>query len=508
MSIKNLFFFLLFVAASSTFAQQLYLNEFLSNGLSGTSDWLEIYNPNNQDADISGWNIWDSSTLTNHYILPASTVVPANGFLVLLCDDTNTGLHTNFKLSSGGETVWFANVSNVLVDTVAFPALTVGTSYGRNPDGSSTFEVFITPTQGSTNGIIGNLPPVIGNPTQFPVYPMFNESVTITASVIDDSGLTPEVTLYYDAGDGYQSIVMQPILSTTNYMAVIPAQSGGKTVKYYIKAEDNLNAISLNPSGAPATFYSYLVYYSPQKVFINEIMASNTSAIQDPDFSENVDYIELFNSTDALVDISGWYITDNLSNTTKWQFPNNSVIASKGFLIIWADNKDTTITALHTNFALSKSGESVGLYNSDLVMVDTVTFVSLNDNSVYCRNSDGDPEWIVCGDATPGAPNPWVSVEEIDSPVNSFTLHQNYPNPFNPSTKIRFSLPSNEKSTLNAVVKVYDILGNLVTTLVNEKLDAGTYEVTFNASNLSSGIYFYTLQYGVYTQTCKMSLIK
>ncbi len=506
MNIKGLFFLLLLLAASSTYAQQLYLNEVLSTG---SPDWIEIYNPNNQDVDITGWNIWDPSTVGSHYVLPSSTIIPANGFLVLSCDDQNTGLHTNFKLSSGGETIWFANAANVLVDTVVFPSLTSGTSYGRNPDGAQVFAIFTTPTQGFTNVIPVNLPPIIGMPTQIPVYPLYNEEVTITVSVTDDSGISPDVILYYDAEEGYKSIIMEPIISTTNFKAVIPVQSGGRTVKYYIIAKDNLNAISLNPAGAPTTYFSYLVYWTPQKVYINEIMASNVSEIQDPDYLEYVDFIELYNSTDSPVDVRGWFMTDNSSNTTKWKFPNSSVIASKGFLLVWADNKDTAIIAPHTNFALSKNGEFVGLYNADSIMVDTVTFCALTDNGSYFRNTDGYWEWLICyGGATPGTPNPMISVEKIEPVLSGFTLNQNYPNPFNPSTKIRFSLPASGNSALNAVVKVYDVLGNLVATLVNEKLDAGTYEVTFNASNLSSGIYFYSLQYGSYNQTCKMSLIK
>ncbi|MFH0733222.1 MAG: lamin tail domain-containing protein [bacterium] len=507
MKFKNLFFLFLLFVASSTFAQQLYLNEFLSTG---SPDWIEIYNPNNQDADISGWNIWDSSTLTDHYVLPASTIVPANGFLVLLCDDTNTGLHTNFKLSSGGETIWLANASSVLVDTVAFPALNSGESYGRNPDGSPNFEIFTTPTQGTSNGISNNMPPVIGVPVQSVIYPIATDDVTVTVDVTDDSGLTTEVNLFYALDAGFQSIIMQPVGATTYFSATIPAQTAGTLVKYYIMAKDNLNALSFFPENAPAGYFSYLVRSEPYvapKVFINEILAGNASTILDPDFSANADYIELYNNEDLAVDISGWYLTDNLTRPTKWQIPGNTFIEPKGYLLFWADSKDTLITALHTNFALSKNGEAAGLYNADTYTIDTVTFGAQSDDIAYSRNGDGGNEWVLVN-PSPGIANPLVSVEEIYAPVNSFTLNQNYPNPFNPSTKIRFSLPANEKSALNAVVKVYDILGNLVTTLVNEKLNAGTYEVTFNASNLSSGIYFYTLQYGVYNQTCKMSLIK
>ena len=81
---------------------------------------------------------------------------------------------------------------------------------------------------------------------------------------------------------------------------------------------------------------------------------------------------------------------------------------------------------------------------------------------------------------------------------------QNYPNPFNPSTTIKFALPKSEF----VKIRVYDMLGKEVATLVNEQLQAGYFEYTFNASNLSSGLYFYKIDAGYYTDIKKMVLIK
>jgi|GEM_PF-6199653 len=94
--------------------------------------------------------------------------------------------------------------------------------------------------------------------------------------------------------------------------------------------------------------------------------------------------------------------------------------------------------------------------------------------------------------------------EEIAQTPEQFELMQNYPNPFNPTTTIRFSL--NNESEVSLIV--YDILGNEVQTLVNDVRGAGSYEVTFNAGNLSSGIYLYILKAGNYTATKKLMLMK
>jgi len=88
--------------------------------------------------------------------------------------------------------------------------------------------------------------------------------------------------------------------------------------------------------------------------------------------------------------------------------------------------------------------------------------------------------------------------------VETYRLEQNYPNPFNPTTNITYVLPKTE----NVSLKVYDVLGREVATLVNEVKPAGAYTVPFNASNLASGVYFYKLQAGSFVQTKKMMLVK
>lgn len=107
--------------------------------------------------------------------------------------------------------------------------------------------------------------------------------------------------------------------------------------------------------------------------------------------------------------------------------------------------------------------------------------------------------------------------EDASSLPTKVELAQNYPNPFNPSTKIKFVIPSVETSRrdVSTTLKVYDVLGNEIATLVNEKKPAGTYEVEFNTNihtgnvrNLPSGVYLYRLQAENSVETKKMLLIK
>ncbi len=97
-----------------------------------------------------------------------------------------------------------------------------------------------------------------------------------------------------------------------------------------------------------------------------------------------------------------------------------------------------------------------------------------------------------------------LNVQKTSNNAKSYALAQNYPNPFNPTTTIQYALAN----TGNVSLKIYDILGREVATLVNGRQAAGEYTVQFNAANLASGIYFYRLQAGDFVQTKKMMLVK
>jgi hypothetical protein len=103
-----------------------------------------------------------------------------------------------------------------------------------------------------------------------------------------------------------------------------------------------------------------------------------------------------------------------------------------------------------------------------------------------------------------------IGIQPISSEVpQHFALYQNYPNPFNPVTKIRFSVPVVEDAYMRPLrIVVYDALGREIAVLVNESLAPGTYETDFDASNLPSGVYFYKLSAGEFTESKKMILIK
>jgi hypothetical protein len=98
----------------------------------------------------------------------------------------------------------------------------------------------------------------------------------------------------------------------------------------------------------------------------------------------------------------------------------------------------------------------------------------------------------------------FIGNEKTTNNPEGFVLFQNYPNPFNPNTTINFSVLKQN----NVKIKVYDVLGNEILTLINEDKPKGYYKIEFNASNLSSGIYYYQMQTDGFIQTKKMILLK
>jgi hypothetical protein len=97
-----------------------------------------------------------------------------------------------------------------------------------------------------------------------------------------------------------------------------------------------------------------------------------------------------------------------------------------------------------------------------------------------------------------------TGIEQFEGEVSTYSLSNNYPNPFNPSTKISYTIPQRS----NVSLKVFNLLGSEVASLVNEEKSAGVYQIEFNAANLSSGIYFYKLQADTFVETKKMILLK
>ena len=177
-------------------------------------------------------------------------------------------------------------------------------------------------------------------------------------------------------------------------------------------------------------------------------------------------------------------------------------------ILCFANRNDTLFTALHGYlYGLSEAWGYIGPflvpmgYNADRLNIPylgnwAVYSLALNNAYIFAGTEDG--IWRL---SYPGAITRVKSSQAVPA---GFVLEQNYPNPFNPTTIISYRLATN---TLVAL-KVYDMLGREIKTLVNERQAAGAHSVTFDAGTLASGVYFYRIQAGIFTQTKELVLSK
>ena len=166
----------------------------------------------------------------------------------------------------------------------------------------------------------------------------------------------------------------------------------------------------------------------PFPLFINEWMAANAAALADPADGHFDDWFEIFNPNSAAVDLTGYTITDNLTNAAaRWPIPAGTRIGPRGFLLVWADNdttqNNTNSPDLHANFKLNQDGEEIGLFAPDGSLVDSVNFGAQTNDISQGRWPDGSPAIYFMPVPTPRSANviptsPPSEIQIISTSVN------------------------------------------------------------------------------------------
>ena len=207
-------------------------------------------------------------------------------------------------------------------------------------------------------------------------------------------------------------------------------------------------------------------------------------------------------STDAGV---SWGADTRLTNDTAMSEYPSVTVSGSVVHVVWDDHRDGINGEIYYKRSIDAGvswGADMRLTNNTNLSVFSSVAVSGSVVHVVWRDErDGNYEIYYKRNPTGNS----IGITNISTEIPSaFSLSQNYPNPFNPTTNIRFGVQSS--GFIN--IKIFDILGREISTLVNEQLKPGTYEVDWDGSGFTSGVYFYTMRTGSYTETKKMLMIK
>jgi len=229
--------------------------------------------------------------------------------------------------------------------------------------------------------------------------PVADETVYVKATVTATNGIS-NINLYYATGivGNFTATTMfddgvheDGLADDGVYGAAIPGYASGTMVRYYIEAIADNAALSASylPTGAEHDVYIYTVTenQSPNGVVINEILASNNVGATD-EAGDHEDWIELYNTNDFEVDLSGFYLSDDVTAPDQWQLPAGTLIPADSYLIIWAD-EESVEGAFHANFKLSAGGETIRFSDPQLSMVDEVAFGAQTTDLGYARFPNG-----------------------------------------------------------------------------------------------------------------------
>lgn len=251
------------------------------------------------------------------------------------------------------------------------------------------------------------------------------------------------------------------------------------------------------------------------RVLINEVMPSNATTIAD-EVGEFDDWLEFFNPADTAIDISHWWITDDINEPRKWKLPIGAVIPPRGYMLVWAD-RDPEQGPYHASFRLDANRDMLALFGSDFIgaqLCDSVSWPDMPRDSSWGRYPNGTIHWRICRVATPNAENIWGSTDiaEADKLPEKLSI-ATYPNPFNSSVRISVEGYRSEGENQEAIgIRVFDINGQIAgesLLLSPRTFGYGPIVVQWTPDeSIGSGTYFVNVTVGTRSATEKIVYLK
>ncbi len=413
------------------------INEFLPDPDTLYSrEWIELYNPQPLDADLSGYYLDDIlNGGSSPYRIPNGTIIPGWGFLVF--NQSTTGV----SLNNAGDTVNLLRPNGTtVVDSHTYSSSSNDVSIGRITDGNATWTTFTIPTPGSTNNATDTNAPFIvineflPNPnTRYSVewvelYNPLDVAVNVGGYVLDD--ITSGGSSPYIIPSG-SVIPAHGFLLLNESVTGLDLDDGGDTVNY-IKFDGTtvIDSYTYSTADADISFgrvtdgnTTWISFIIPTPGSSNNVSGNNADSVvineflPTPNSTYTEEWIELYNPLDVAVNLSGYVLDDNVSSgSSPYVLPNDTIIPAHGFLLF---------NESQTGISLDDAGDIVNyLWPDGSTVVDSYAYsTSSNDESIG-RITDGASEWTNFTDPTPGSSN-----NASSTPAESIVINEFLPDP-------------------------------------------------------------------------------
>ncbi len=369
-------------------APDILINEILpkagsdwnNDGFSNYDDeFAELLNNGSTLVNLGGWELKD---LANSYTLGLGVWLDPGQRHVMFRSELG------FALNDYNEVVSLFNDTASLVDSFSYSSSILDVPWGAWPEGSGAWQQLDHPTPGNANSYPYNAPPEISSVELEPLIPSSTDSIEVSARVIDPEEKLTQVRLGWTIDNvswTWVNMTGDPVFS-----AFIPAHPHGTILKISIKAADASGNISIHDTMAVE------VNDVDSALFINEIMAAPDSdwdgdGVQD---SYRDEWIEIFNAGAALVNLTGYVLGDPSSD---WVITNGSVPPG-GFMVFFGSDWGSALT-------LNNGGEAVTLISPDGLLIDSRSYSPMTSGCVEARVPDGNRNWELLSEPTPGARN-------------------------------------------------------------------------------------------------------
>ena len=508
---------------------QIFINEFQTDNQSTVKDefdeyddWIELYNAGNTKVNLGGLYITDDFSNLTKFQIPStndgSNILNPKDHLIFWADNSidQGSNHLNFRLDANGEEIALVYIfenDTTILDSISFGKQEMNFSLARISDGASSWKIVKAPTPGEKNSNSGLFEKgiLLVNGLRFNISEVFtayqNEAFwgTYNISFWD---------LFSEPSTGYPESLPQPLLphgavpldTLLNYSTVVWT---GENISNEVGFWNSTQALDYVKWGG-----NLILLLKNGRDYFSEPMLDRLGiSWAEPDNAIINNCISVADSLSSISILQTQYLssifdTAFTNENSKLLYIENSNDEPRG-IGMW--NKPE-----YGGWYKENGGQTVFLsgrayrYNNE----------DLRKNIEYIfKNFFGEPKTV-------------ISVDRDDKIINEFVLSQNYPNPFNPSTTIQYSIPHStvilsaaknlkdfsssspnvngipQNDNENVMLKVFDVLGREVEILVNQIQKPGRYNVSFNAKNYASGMYFYRLEIGDNIAVRKMILLK